>query len=132
MLTHTSLFQLSAVGYESQPYGYPLTQKDLMLYALGVGASLQDKHGMKFLFEGSPEFSALPTFGVIPAFGAFAGLLGSGLPGLTIDLSRVNKQNSLCEGKKEISLIFILISDRSCTVSNTLSCWLLSRRTRQT
>ena len=67
-----------------------MTPRDLILYALGVGASTKDAHGLKYLFEGNPDFSALPTFGVIPGFGAFAGLLSGGIPGINIDLSKVN------------------------------------------
>lgn len=45
----------------------------------------------RFLFEGNSEFAALPTFGVIPAFGGFSDLFTGGVPGLDIELSKVNK-----------------------------------------
>ena len=42
--------------------------KDVILYALGVGATVQeDMSHLKFLYEASDDFSTLPTFGVIPA-----------------------------------------------------------------
>lgn len=47
-------------------FEYSYTERDLMLYALGLGC-----HGeghLRYVFERHPAFSALPTFGVIPAF----------------------------------------------------------------
>ncbi|KAL9981777.1 hypothetical protein ACROYT_G010524 [Oculina patagonica] len=42
--------------------------KNVILYALGVGVTVQeDSSHLKFLYEGSDDFSTLPTFGVIPA-----------------------------------------------------------------
>lgn len=42
--------------------------KDVILYALGVGVTVQeDSSHLKFLYEGCDEFCTLPTFGVIPA-----------------------------------------------------------------
>jgi len=42
--------------------------KDVILYALGVGVTVQqDSSHLKFLYEGGDDFSTLPTFGVIPA-----------------------------------------------------------------
>ncbi len=40
-------------------------EKDVILYALGVGAKRTD---LPFVYENSEKFVALPTFGVIPAF----------------------------------------------------------------
>ena len=42
-------------------------EKDLMLYALGIGAKRTD---LKWVYEGSADFEALPSFGVIPFFNA--------------------------------------------------------------
>lgn len=42
--------------------------KDVILYALGVGVTVQeDSSHLKFLYEGCDDFCTLPTFGVIPA-----------------------------------------------------------------
>eukprot|EP00095_Tigriopus_kingsejongensis_P003122 maker-scaffold366_size194251-snap-gene-0.20 protein:Tk03122 transcript:maker-scaffold366_size194251-snap-gene-0.20-mRNA-1 annotation:"unnamed protein product" len=80
---------LSAVGYESKPHTYRFDHRDVILYALAVGASTEDANGLKYLYEGNPQFSALPTFGVIPGFGSFVGLINGDVPGLDIDLSKV-------------------------------------------
>ncbi|KAF5284104.1 hypothetical protein FQA39_LY17115 [Lamprigera yunnana] len=40
--------------------------KDLVLYALGVGASVQEPGEMKFLYESHEDFSPLPTFYIMP------------------------------------------------------------------
>jgi len=41
------------------------TERDLILYALGVGCT---RHDLQFVYENHENFSALPSFGVIPAF----------------------------------------------------------------
>jgi multifunctional beta-oxidation protein len=40
-------------------------EKDVILYALGLGAKRTD---LPFIYENSEKFVALPTFGVVPAF----------------------------------------------------------------
>ena len=45
---------------------YTWTERDVILYNLGVGASEKE---LKYTFEGSTDFQAIPTFGVIPQFG---------------------------------------------------------------
>lgn len=45
---------------------FTFTERDTMLYALGVGVSFQqDFSHLKFLYEGDENFSVLPTYGVI-------------------------------------------------------------------
>jgi 3-hydroxyacyl-CoA dehydrogenase/3a,7a,12a-trihydroxy-5b-cholest-24-enoyl-CoA hydratase len=58
----------SIIGHDLKLNSYTFTPKDLILYALGVGASLsqEDTSQLKFLYEGHEEFSALPSFAVIP------------------------------------------------------------------
>jgi len=50
----------------------------LILYALGIGASREERH---FVYELDSKFQALPTYGVIPGFGMMTALVG-GVPGL--------------------------------------------------
>ncbi|XP_076322897.1 peroxisomal Multifunctional enzyme type 2 [Tachypleus tridentatus] len=50
--------------------GYSYSYNDVILYALGVGMSTKDPDHLKFLYEGSEDFSVLPTFGCIPAMKA--------------------------------------------------------------
>ncbi|KAJ7034988.1 hydroxysteroid dehydrogenase [Mycena alexandri] len=46
---------------------YTYTERDVILYNLGIGATEKD---LQWTYEGDDEFSALPTFGVIPQFPA--------------------------------------------------------------
>lgn len=70
------------VGTRSQVYAHAYTWKDCVLYALGVGATVQDE--LDYLFEQSGP-RVLPTFAVVPSFGPLRGLLAS----MEVDLTRV-------------------------------------------
>ncbi|MEX0617262.1 MAG: MaoC/PaaZ C-terminal domain-containing protein [Candidatus Woykebacteria bacterium] len=61
---------LSAVGKELPPATYEYTDRDVILYALGVGATARD---LAFVYERG-GLLALPTFGVVPAFSALTSL----------------------------------------------------------
>lgn len=50
---------------------YSYTERDCMLYNLGIGASAKE---LKYTFEGSSDFQVIPTFGVIPQFAASSGM----------------------------------------------------------
>ncbi len=67
----------NAIGATTEPMLFEWTDRDTMLYALGVGAGIDD---LSFTTENSHEVTlqALPTYAVIccPAFGA-AGKIGS-------------------------------------------------------
>ena len=54
------------MGYESEPFEYAYEAKDVILYNLGIGASLCQSNGLDLLYEGSEKFGALASFGVIP------------------------------------------------------------------
>jgi len=56
-----------AVKKEGPPTEYSFTDRDTILYNLGVGAKSTD---LKYVFEGAEDFQVLPTFGVIPPFNA--------------------------------------------------------------
>jgi acyl dehydratase len=56
-----------ALGIELPPMSYEYDDRDVMLYALGVGAS-----ELEFVFE--RNLKVLPTFAVIPGFPAMMGL----------------------------------------------------------
>lgn len=81
--------QMDFVGFESEPFEFHFTSNEVILYALGVGASTTDGNGLDLLFEGADNFGALTSFGVIPAMGGLTGLVSGQVPGLNIDLSRV-------------------------------------------
>lgn len=59
------------------------------MYALGVGASVKDPKNLRFLYEGSPDFSCLPTFGVIVAQKSVFGGGLADVPGLSINFAKV-------------------------------------------
>ena len=48
-----------------EPLEYSYTERDVILYNLGIGATEKEP---QWTFEGDDAFSALPTFGVIPQF----------------------------------------------------------------
>ncbi|PVV02646.1 hypothetical protein BB560_002896 [Smittium megazygosporum] len=49
--------------FETKPFSY--TQRDVMLYALGIGATRKD---LNWVYELSPNFRTFPTFAVLPKF----------------------------------------------------------------
>src|SRR5690242_8052428 len=67
----------NAVGATTKPHLFEWTDRETLLYALGVGAGLDD---LAFTTENSHDIEqqVLPTYAVIacPAFGA-AGMIGS-------------------------------------------------------
>jgi len=78
-----------AKAFKPPPSTYKFTERDVILYALGVGTSVAQEDYLKFLFELSPDFSVIPSFGVIPAFGALNDNLISGLPGFEVDPTKI-------------------------------------------
>jgi len=50
-----------------EPVDYSYTERDVILYNLGIGATEKD---LQWTYEGDDQFAALPTFGVIPQFHA--------------------------------------------------------------
>ena len=63
---------LSAVGKKLDKVTHTYTERDVMLYALGVGAGTDE---LPFVYE--QELRVLPTFAVIPAFPAMLNLGGA-------------------------------------------------------
>ncbi|XP_033333627.1 peroxisomal multifunctional enzyme type 2 [Megalopta genalis] len=63
------------------------TTRDTILYALGVGATVQDTSDMRYLYENHEDFAALPTFYVLygPVFVMSSRIFEEGLPGFQID-----------------------------------------------
>lgn len=59
-----------AIGSVTKPTTFSYTDRDAILYALGVGVSTKQPDYLKFLFEFNEEFSVLPTYIVIPAMQA--------------------------------------------------------------
>jgi hypothetical protein len=60
-----------------EPVVYNYTERDVILYNLGIGATAEE---LQWTFESNSEFGVLPTFGVIPQFAAAAVLSLDWLP----------------------------------------------------
>jgi len=61
------------VGKELPSLDFSYTTKDVLLYALGVGAGSEPEE-LKFVYESNLE--TLPSYGVIPPFGALFNIIG--------------------------------------------------------
>ncbi len=76
------------VGHEYEPIVVEYSERDVCLYALGVGAPADwlDQDELKFVYENSAvRFAALPTFPVIFPTRMIHTLLSGQLPGLTFN-----------------------------------------------
>ncbi|WP_224366287.1 peroxisomal multifunctional enzyme type 2 [Hyalangium versicolor] len=84
----------AALGYELPPVTTSYDERDLSLYALGVGAArdpLNPKE-LRFVYENHGEgFQPLPSYAVVPAVNAVLKLVAEGkqAPGLNYGLDRV-------------------------------------------
>lgn len=88
MADYTAQIDVEKVlGYEYEPFTFRYTERDLCLYALGVGAPTNwlDQKELQFVYELSTEgFKALPTYPVIYSTQGLIGKIveGGGIPGL--------------------------------------------------
>lgn len=55
------------IGAKFSEQSFSYSERDAILYALGVGVSTQHDDHLKFLYEGNSNFAVLPTYAVIPA-----------------------------------------------------------------
>lgn len=87
---HIDLDQALAVTLESES---SYDERDLALYALGVGAARDalDANDLKFAYELGDGFQALPTYAVIPPVNAMLALIkeGRAIPGIRFGLETV-------------------------------------------
>uniref|UniRef100_M3XP30 Hydroxysteroid dehydrogenase 4 n=1 Tax=Mustela putorius furo TaxID=9669 RepID=M3XP30_MUSPF len=86
--TATSAFA-GAISHKLPSFSSAYTELETIMYALGVGASIKEPKDMKFIYEGSTDFSCLPTFGVIIAQKPIVGGELSEIPGLSVNLEKV-------------------------------------------
>jgi multifunctional beta-oxidation protein len=56
---------------------FTYTEKDVILYNLGIGATEKELH---WVFESDDRFHAIPTFGVVPQFAASGALAFDWVP----------------------------------------------------
>eukprot|EP00069_Balaena_mysticetus_P000958 bmy_14950T0 len=82
-------FSAGAIGHKLPPFSSSYTELDTIMYALGVGASIKEPKDLKFIYEGSSDFSCLPTFGVILAQKSIMGGGLAEIPGLSVNLAKV-------------------------------------------
>ncbi|OBS73889.1 hypothetical protein A6R68_15572 [Neotoma lepida] len=85
-----------AVGYRLPSFSSSYTELQSIMYALGVGASVKNPKDMKFVYEGSADFSCLPTFGVIIAQKSMMNGGLADVPGLSIDFAKISAA-SMCD-----------------------------------
>ena len=95
-----------ALGFEFEPQSSRYDERDLALYALGVGAA-KDPTGdeLQLVYEMHGKgFRALPTFGVIPAINVILdmGKRGITAPGLSYGLDRVLHGEQYTELKRPL------------------------------
>ncbi|CAH2042285.1 unnamed protein product, partial [Iphiclides podalirius] len=72
----------SRLDSEKEAYwsNYNYNSKDLVLYALGVGASVVNPTDLKFLYESHESFMALPTFFILPGMVMESPIVGKSMP----------------------------------------------------
>lgn len=87
-----------ALGHAFPPRSSSYDERDLVLYALGVGAGGASSHAtsglpdLQYLYESAPTgFRALPTFAVVPALNLVLGMASEGTraPGLNYGFDRI-------------------------------------------
>jgi 3-hydroxyacyl-CoA dehydrogenase/3a,7a,12a-trihydroxy-5b-cholest-24-enoyl-CoA hydratase len=84
----------AALGYQFEELSSSYDERDLAIYALGVGAATNpgDDHDLQLVYElHGKGMKALPTYGVIPAINSILtlGKQGKSAPGLRYGLDRV-------------------------------------------
>lgn len=75
-----------AIRYEQDISKYTYDEKDIILYALGVGAGQQDPTDpdeLQYIYENDANFTVLPSFGVIPPFYSISQVVS--VPGLVFN-----------------------------------------------
>jgi multifunctional beta-oxidation protein len=55
----------SALAKDGPPSAFTYTSRDVILYALSIGAT---RHDLPLVYERSPTFHALPTFAIVPTY----------------------------------------------------------------
>ncbi|XP_069348854.1 peroxisomal multifunctional enzyme type 2 isoform X4 [Eulemur rufifrons] len=78
-----------AIGHKFPPFSSTYTELETIMYALGVGASIKNPKDLKFIYEGSSDFSCLPTFGVIIGQKSIMDGGLADIPGLSVNLAKV-------------------------------------------
>ena len=74
-----------ALSFKMDSLSHTYTERDVMLYALGIGSASDplDKSELKFVYENHEEFQTFPTFGVVIPSAALNSV--TSVPGLTFN-----------------------------------------------
>jgi 3-hydroxyacyl-CoA dehydrogenase/3a,7a,12a-trihydroxy-5b-cholest-24-enoyl-CoA hydratase len=96
-----------ALGHEFPPLTSSYTERDVALYALGVGVGSDplDPKELQYVYEMHPDgFRALPTFAVIPAINAILEMARQGktAPGLNYGFDRILHGEQYTELKRPL------------------------------
>ncbi len=80
-----------ALGHTYEGVSSSYDERDLSLYALGVGAAQNAEKELQYVYEMGDGFKALPTFAVVPAVNMVLQLAKEGkqAPGLNFGLDRI-------------------------------------------
>jgi 3-hydroxyacyl-CoA dehydrogenase/3a,7a,12a-trihydroxy-5b-cholest-24-enoyl-CoA hydratase len=97
----------AALGFEFPPLATTYTERDLSLYALGVGAGTDplDTKDLQYVYELHGDgFRALPTYSVVPVINSIldAAKQGSQAPGLRYGFDRVLHGEQYTEVKRPL------------------------------
>lgn len=71
---------------------FEFDNKELILYALGIGASVKNTEDMRFLYENDSNFAPIPSFFVLPGLllqMSSDKLISKALPGKQVDFSNI-------------------------------------------
>src|SRR6185295_4815239 len=97
----------AALGYEFPPQKSEYNEKDLSLYALGVGVGQNpsDPTDLQYVYENASDgFKALPTFAVVPALGMVFEMYkrGESAPGMNYGFDRILHGEQYVEVKRPL------------------------------
>jgi len=95
-----------ALGYEMPEQTSKYDERDLAIYALGVGAAHDplDKGELRYVYEMGDGFQALPSFGVIPALNVIFKMAKEGkqAPGMNYGFDRILHGEQYMELKRPL------------------------------
>jgi len=110
----TSATAASAIGASFKDKKFPYNERDVIIYALGVGVSTKQSDYLKFLFESNADFSVLPTYAVIPCMQAVGDAIINGdFKGFKVNPAMILHGEQYLEVLKPLKPNDVLISKAS-------------------
>ncbi|XP_076633275.1 peroxisomal multifunctional enzyme type 2 [Colletes latitarsis] len=88
----------------SNIYNHTYNFRDTILYALGVGATVQEPSDLCYLYENHDNFAVLPTFYVLhaPVYCLSSTMLEDNLPDFQLDLTKILHGEQYIEVHKQV------------------------------